>query len=297
MINFSDFDGLALFTRVVQAGSLAAAERATGIPKATLSRRLTVLEAELDAQLIRRTRKGVVLTEQGQKLFDQGRTAIGLAEQAIAEVRHDRAAFSGMVRISLPPDIGVATLSGVLIRFVQLHPNVVIDMTLDDRRVSLAEEGYDLVVRMGDLSDSDLVSRRIAALPRTLVASPAFLVGRSPITTPEELGRTPALAISRDIPEWKLADPTGNEISVRPSIVFSANRQTILTDAAIAGLGVVSLPTFLVDEHLRGGRLVRVLPVWSVNPVAMTALWQRNRISTRLVAAIADAFAHQFVPK
>ncbi|KQT52320.1 hypothetical protein ASG54_23495 [Aureimonas sp. Leaf460] len=168
MIGFSDFDGLVIFTRIAQAGSLAAAERATGIPKATLSRRLAALEQSLDVRLVRRTKTGVVLTEEGRRLFERGLPAVGLAELAVAEVRHDGTALSGNVRLSLPPDIAVAALAPALIRFKRRHPDVNVEMTLADRRVSLVEEGYDLVVRMGPLTDSDLMSRRIASLPRTL---------------------------------------------------------------------------------------------------------------------------------
>ena len=100
----------------LQAGGLTSAERATGIPKATLSRRLSALEETLNVRLARRTKKGVVLTEQGQQLFERGQTAFMLAEQAVAEVQDDRVALSGTVRLSLPPDIATAVLAPALIR-------------------------------------------------------------------------------------------------------------------------------------------------------------------------------------
>ena len=296
MTAFNDFDGLALFTHIVQAGSLAAAERATGIPKATLSRRLSALEQTLNVRLARRTKKGVVLTEQGRQLFDQSRAAIILAEQAVAEVQDDRVALSGTVRISLPPDIGVAALAPALIRFKSRHGAVVVDLTLADRRVSLVEEGYDLVVRMGALADSDLMSRKIATLPRTLVASPGFLADGPGVRAPRDLDDVPALAILRDTITWDLTGLDGEEVAVQPQVGFAANRQTILVDAAVAGLGVANLPTFLVEDAIRLGQLVRVLPSWEPSPVEMTALWQKDKITSRLVAAIVEEFAQVFRP-
>jgi DNA-binding transcriptional LysR family regulator len=130
MKKFGDFDGLALFIRIVQAGGLASAERATGIPKATLSRRLSALEETLNVRLARRTKKGVVLTEQGQQLFERGQTAFMLAEQAVAEVQDDRVALSGTVRLSLPPDMATAVLAPVLIGFKTRYPDVTIEMSL-----------------------------------------------------------------------------------------------------------------------------------------------------------------------
>ncbi|RJG46070.1 LysR family transcriptional regulator [Mesorhizobium sp. DCY119] len=297
MKTFGDFDGLALFIRIVQAGGLASAERATGIPKATLSRRLSALEETLNVRLARRTRKGVVLTEQGQQLFERGKTAFMLAEQAVAEVQDDRVALSGAVRLSLPPDMATAVLAPALIGFKTRYPEVTIEITLADRRVSLIEEGYDLIVRMGPVADSELMFRKIADLPRALVASPAFLSEHSDLNSPQDLETLPALAIRRDLVEWDLKNGQGEQTTVRPRIGFAANRQTILADAACAGLGIANLPRFLIEDAMASGALVPVLPDWVPSPVAMTALWQKDRITERLIKAIVSDFEEALRPK
>lgn len=291
MKTFGDFDGLALFIRIVQAGGLGAAERATGISKATLSRRLSALEEALNVRLVRRTKKGVVLTEQGQQLYDRSRDAFLLAEEAVAEVQDERVALSGTIRLSLPPDMATAVLAPALIRFKTRYPAVMIEMTLADRRVSLIEEGYDLVVRMGPVADSGLMFRKIATLPRMLVASPDYLTAHADLKVPQDLKDIPALAIRRDLVAWDLRNPDGVTTSVTPRIGFAANRQTILIDAAIAGLGVANLPTFMIETALKSGALVRVLPDWEPSPVEMTALWQKDRITGRLIEAIVTEFA------
>jgi DNA-binding transcriptional LysR family regulator len=290
MKTFGDFDGLALFIRIAQAGGLASAERATGIPKATLSRRLSVLEESLNVRLVRRTKKGVVLTEQGQQLFDRSQTAFMLAEQAVAEVQDERVALSGTVRLSLPPDMAAAVLAPALIGFKTRYPDVIIEMTLADRRVSLIEEGYDLVVRMGPVADSELMFRKIATVPRMLVASPAFLSARPDLSTPQDLEMLPALAIRRDLVEWDLKNAQGAREIVRPRIGFAANRQTILVEAACAGLGIANLPKFMIEDAIATGALVAVLPDWEPSPVEMTALWQKDRITERLIKAIVSDF-------
>lgn len=291
---FSDFDGLALFIRVVQAGGLASAERATGIPKATLSRRLSVLEEALNVRLARRTRKGVVLTEQGQQLFDRSRAAFTLAEEAIAEVQDERVALSGTVRLSLPPDMATAVLAPALIRIKARYPGVMIEMALADRRVSLIEEGYDLVVRMGPVADSGLMFRKIATVQRTLVASPAFLATIPALEAPQDLKGLPALAIRRDLIEWDLSDRDGAKTTVNPKVEFAANRQTILVEAAMAGLGIANLPTFMIEDALAAGALVRILPDWEPSPVEVTALWQKDRITERLIKMIVAEFVQAF---
>lgn len=296
MKTFGDFDGLALFIRIAQSGGLASAERATGIPKATLSRRLSTLEESLHVRLVRRTKKGVVLTEQGQQLFERSQTAFLLAEQAIAEVQDERVALSGTVRLSLPPDMATAVLGPALISFKTRYPEVTIEMTLADRRVSLIEEGYDLVVRMGPVADSELMFKKIATLPRTLVASPAFLAMHPDLATPQDLEMLPALAIRRDLVEWDLKNAQGAREIVRPRIGFAANRQTILVEAACAGLGIANLPQFMIEDAITTGALVPVLPDWQPSPVEMTALWQRDRITERLIKAIVSDFEEALPP-
>ncbi|MCJ9723475.1 LysR family transcriptional regulator [Agrobacterium sp. SHOUNA12C] len=290
MKTFGDFDGLALFIRIAQAGGLASAERATGIPKATLSRRLSALEESLNVRLVRRTKKGVILTEQGQQLFDRSQTAFMLAEQAVAEVQDERVALSGTVRLSLPPDMAIAVLAPALIGFKTRYPDVTIEMTLADRRVSLIEEGYDLVIRMGPVADSELMFKKIAALPRTLVASPAFLSMHPDLKTPQDLEMLPALAIRRDLIAWDLKNAQGTREIMRPRIGFAANRQTILVEAVCAGLGIANLPKFMIEDAIATGALVPVLPDWEPSPVEMTALWQKDRITERLIKAIVSDF-------
>lgn len=294
MKTFGDFDGLALFIRIVQAGGLAAAERATGISKATLSRRLSALEATLNVRLVRRTKKGVVLTEHGQQLYDRSREAFMVAEEAVAGVQDEKVALSGTVRLSLPPDIATEVLAPALVRFKSRYPDVIIEMTLADRRVSLVEEGYDLVVRMGPVADSGLVFKKIANLPRTLVASPNYLATHPNLKEPKDLDDVPALAIRRDLVEWDLGNGEGVTTKVHPRIGFAANRQTILIDAAVAGLGVANLPNFMIEAALSSGELVRVLPEWTPSPVEMTALWQKDRITGRLIKAIVAEFIEAF---
>jgi DNA-binding transcriptional LysR family regulator len=290
MTQFNDFDGLSLFIRVVQAGGFAAAERATGISKATLSRRMSALEEALNVRLVRRTKKGIVLTDRGQALFDRSLPAFLLAEEAVSESQSERATLSGSIKLSLPPDITTAVLAPALIRFKTNHPDVIIDMTLADRRVSLIEEGYDLVVRMGVISDSALMFKSIGTLQRVLVASPQFLAGHPGLEKPDDLKSVPGLAIRRDLEEWRLRDEKGDTTSVHPRIGFAANRQAILIDATIAGLGVANLPCFMVENALHSGVLVRVLPGWTPSSVEMTALWQKDKITERLVKAVVSEF-------
>jgi DNA-binding transcriptional LysR family regulator len=294
MKTFGDFDGLALFIRIAEAGGLAAAERSTGISKATLSRRLTALEDALNVRLMRRTKRGIVLTDHGQQLFDGSREAFLIAEEAVSNVQDEKVALSGTVRLSLPPDMATEVLAPILIRFKERYPDVVIEMTLADRRVSLIEEGYDLVVRMGSVADSGLMFKKIASLPRTLVASPAFLAKYPELRAPGDLNAVAALAIRRDLVEWDLKSDDGQSVNVHPKIGFAANRQTILIDAAISGLGVANLPDFMIAGALSSGELVHVLPNWRPSPVEMTALWQKDRITGRLIKAIVAEFTEAF---
>lgn len=291
---FDDFDGLALFARIADAGGLAAAERATSIPKATLSRRLAALEARLNVRLVRRSKKGVVLTEAGERLYQRARAALTLAEEGLAEVQGDKAALTGRLRLSLPPDLASAILAPALIRFQIAHPGVELELMLADRNVSLVEEGYDLAIRMGPLADSALMSRRLALLPRLLVASPELLATHPGVLHPRDLSGLPALAIRRDLQPWRFIAPGGQQATpedVTPRVVFAANRQTLLIEALRSGLGIAVLPEFLVRDVLHRGEVVPLLPEWHVAPIEVTALWQKDRITSRLSHLVVDALA------
>lgn len=143
--------------------------------------------------------------------------------------------------------------------------------------VSLIEEGYDLVVRMGMIEDSGLISQKIATLPRMLVASPGFLAAHSDLKKPWDLMDIPALAIRRDLVEWDLRNSVGVTTTVNPTIGSAASRQTIL-----------------IEKELKCGALVRVLPDCEPSPVEMTALWQKGRITGRLIKTIVAEFAGAF---
>ncbi|CUX36036.1 Transcriptional regulator (fragment) [Agrobacterium deltaense RV3] len=134
------------------------------------------------------------------------------------------------------------------------------------------------------------MSKKIASLPRTLVANPAFLASHPNINRPEDLANVPAVSIRRDLVEWDLRNAAGQTATAHPKIGFAANRQTILIDAVLAGLGVANLPNFMIETELATGRLARVLPDWDTSPVEMTALWQKDRITGKLIKAIVAEF-------
>jgi len=293
---FTDYDGLALFVKVAEAGGFAAAERATGVPKATLSRRIGRLEGMLRQRLLRRSRKGVVLTEAGLRLLEEAQRGFAMAERAIGGLGGEAAALSGTCRMSLPPDLARLVLAPVLIAFRKENPGVTLDIHLADRRVSLVEEGIDLVVRAGPFEDSFLRFRRLAPIPRRLVASPAFLGAHPPIKAPADLAVLPGLGIRRDLVEWRLERAGTPTHPVRPEVAFVANSQSVLRDAAVAGIGIASLLDFLIEEDLAAGRLAAVLPQWSLAPITMTALWRRDRITEPLVKALVGKFQQALMP-
>ena len=235
------------------------------MPKATLSRRLSALEEALNVRLVRRSKKGVVLTEQGQQLYDRTRDVFLLAEEAVAAVQDVRVALSGTIRLSLPPDMAHAVLAPALIKFKRGFPNVTIDMTLADRRIFPSSRRAMTSSSVWAPLRTSLAFRKIATLPRTLVASPDFLRTHSSLKQPDDLSKIPALAIRRDQIEWDLQNADAETRAVSPKIGFAANRQATisLVDAALAGLGVANLPTFMIESELESGALVRVLPTGS----------------------------------
>lgn len=257
-----DLTGMAVFARVVDAGSFSAAARALGLSKSAVSKQVRRLEEELKVRLLNRTTRQLSLTEAGTAFYQGCQRVVAEAEAAVDAVDHLAASVRGTLRVNAPMSFGATHLAPALADFMPRCPELRVDLTLNDRRVDLVEEGYDLAVRIGTLADSSLVARRLAPNRTILVAAPAYLERRGGPQVPEDLNDHEGLYYSYlDGVVWRLAGPDGDR-EVRPVCRLQINNGGAILNAACAGLGVAFLPTFICGDAVRDGRLLRVLPDW-----------------------------------
>lgn len=270
MSKLPDLEGLAVFAKVVELRSFAAAADDLAMSKATVSKAVTRLEERLGARLFNRTSRRLALTDAGQSLVERATRVLAEAQAAEEEASSQSSAPRGLVRMAVPMSFGVDSLAPVLPGFFAAYPDVSIDLHLSDATVDLVGMGFDLALRVASLPDSSLVARRLRAVKRHVVASPGYWDQHGHPSHPASLAEHRGLTYGHQAaPETWRFTKGGEEASVRPRSVIRANNGDVLVPSLIAGVGVAVLPDFIVGAAVADGRLEEVLTDWIATPIAL----------------------------
>lgn len=266
------------FSAVVDAGSFVRAMDATGLSKPAVSRQVAELEAHLGARLLQRTTRRLSLTDEGRTYYQRCKDILQAVDEAGAEIGAAIVQAQGRLRVGAPQTFGERHLAPLWGRFLADNPLVTLDIVLSDRVVDLVEEGYDLVVRIGQLADSNLVSRPLAGSRMVLCASPGYLARCGRPQHPHELAQHEVISYSywSSGDEWCFTGPSGIvKVRVR-SRIYANNGDTCLA-VALAGHGVIMQPDFLIYEDLRSGRLVELMPDYRAAGLDIHALYPTRK--------------------
>jgi len=252
---------IAVFVRVVDSGSFTRAADALEISKAAVSKSISRLEQRLGARLLNRTTRKLTLTEAGDTFYRRGAAALAELNEAQQDISRLSQTPRGLLRVTAPTYFGSVTLAPMLREFQTRYPEVRLDLDLSDRQVDLVQERFDVAVRISTLTDSSLVSRRLAPCPIRIVASPAYLKRRGTPKVPADLREHDCLnySLARTPNEWRLRTPSGRWTHVEVNGRIRCNNDFVLKQAAVDGLGVAFFPAFFVDREIADGRLVQVL--------------------------------------
>ncbi len=294
-----DANDLLVFVRVVDSGSFTLAAERLGLPKSTVSRRIARLEKQLGERLLQRTTRQIQLTDFGHGLLPHAREVAQGTDDAWSLAAHRQQRPSGRLRVSMPGDMAVHAFAQALARFVRDYPEVTLDLDLSPRRVDLIGENFDLAVRMGDLpDDASLAARRLALFTHGLYGAPMYLRGFPRLDDPAVLPAMHGLVIRPRDGEpgpWPLQGSDGRRWQGLTATQTRANSPDLLLQLALLGAGVTAITDFFAERHLRAGTLARLLPEWSLPPVAAWAVFPGRRLMplrTRLfIDALADALA------
>ncbi len=291
--------GLEVFAKVAASGSLSAAARAMGLSQTMVTKHMAALEARLGVKLFHRTTRRLSITEAGRNYLEASERILAEIEAANASVAVDRVEPRGLLRLNAPVAFGTRQIAPLLAEFGAHHPQVTIELGLNDRLVDLAEEGWDLAIRIGILSNSSLIARRIAPCRVVVCASPSYLEARgAPLTVADLaahncLGYT--LSQQTSVDRWVFGARA--EVSVRVSGNLRANNGDALRAAAIAGQGLIYQPTFIVADDLRAGTLVALeLDQPTVELGGIYAVYLPDRHPPAKVRAFIDFIATRFAP-
>jgi DNA-binding transcriptional LysR family regulator len=289
-------EGIEAFVTVVDAGSFSAAAERLGIAKSMVSRRVGELESRLGAQLLHRTTRRLSLTESGRDFYERATRLLIDLDEAEQSVVSGQAALRGRLRLAAPLSFGVLHLAEALDEFALLHPELKLDIHLDDRQINLVEEGFDLAVRIGQLQDSSLVARPLAPIHFVLCASPAYLERHGEPRHPKDLSTHQGLVYG-NLPEsqqWCFIGRDGEEVVAHPSLRLRANNGDLLLRAAVDGLGIIMMPTFIGYQSLARGELVPLLPDWQFRSATLNAVYPSRRHLPVRVRLLIDFLAERF---
>src|SRR5581483_3455855 len=256
------------FAAIVEAGSFVAAADRLSSSTSTLSRLIAELEQHLGARLLNRTTRKLSLTESGQAFYERVAQLLAELDEAEAAVSASTAAPRGTLRITCSHAMGVQRLAPAIASFIARFPDVRFEVSVSDRIVDLIEEGFDLAIRVGQIGSDRLVARKLGTMRLLVCAAPAYLEARGTPRAPADLAQHAVLtyAYSPNPRVWRLIDPAGVAHDVRVAGPLHANSGDLTIAAAIAGLGIVYEPDFMVQPALDGGLLVRVLPDYESAP-------------------------------
>ncbi|BDC45611.1 LysR family transcriptional regulator [Paraburkholderia terrae] len=293
MAKLPDFEGLAMFAKVAEEGSFAAAARTMGVSVATVSRGVARLEDRLGARLFNRTSRQLSLTEFGRTICEKASDIYRQAEEAESAAREMSVQPRGLVRLAVPMSFGLRWVAPLLPGFFRAYPEVSIDLHLSDASVDLVADGFDAALRIAALPDSSLVARRLCAVTQFVVASPDYLQREGRPAHPRELADRPCLSYAyrarSDV--WRFTNDAGEEEPVMPTGPLRVTNSDALLPTLLDGLAIAELPEFIAGEYLADGRLEAILTDWSLTKGGLYFVTPSARARPAKVVALSDYFA------
>jgi DNA-binding transcriptional LysR family regulator len=291
-------DDMQAFLQIVERGSVTAAAREMKLAKSVVSKRLRDLETALGVQLLRRTTRRVVATEQGQALHARMSGLLREVDDAVEEVVEGEGSLRGRLRVAAPMSFGTLHLGPILLAFAREHPQLELALDLDDRMLDLVASGCDLAVRIGTSSDASLIARKLCMARRVLCCSPGYARERGVPRTIDEIAGHASIDYANVTATrlWQFEPARRGEgprtVPTRSRIV--ANNGETMRDAALAGLGLALLPLFIVAPALQDGSLIQVLADAEPVPLPISAVYPPTRHVSRKVRALVDHLVRAF---
>ncbi len=287
------FEELSIFVAIARAGSISKAAEQRNQAKSVLSRRLSELEARLGAQLITRTTRSLTLTDAGQIFLRRAERILDELSDAECEVKGTSAALSGRLRVAAPLSYGLTKLKPILSKFIKDHHDLKVEIDFSDRKIDLVEDGFDVALRIGVLTDSSLIARKVTEVGHSVAASPEFWKRHGRPEKPEDLADLDYLqymnAKNRNVLYYW--GPGGVKGHISPPTRVSASNGDFLADLAADGCGFMIEPNFILEPYLKSGALEAVLPQFAWSEMNLYLVYP----PTRRIAAKTRAFSEAVI--
>lgn len=286
-------EAMAIFVRVVERGSFSAVARELGTTQPTVSKQISALEQHLGGRLIARSTRQLSLTDEGQRYYRQCRDILAAVDNAEHSFQTGREAVAGPLRIASSVSFGRLQIAPRLHDFLQLHPEVTIDLLLNDQNVDLVSEGVDVAIRIGDLQDSSLLARQIGLTRRLVVASEDYLAQHPEPDTPADLAQHNCILFNllARFDTWHF-DDGAHQVQVAGNA--RSNNSEAIRQMVLSGLGISLSPSWLYREDIKAGRVRRLLAGYSPSSLPIHAVFPANRRESARVRAFVDFLAQGF---
>ena len=296
----SDLDDFYCFAQVVEHGGFSAAERATDIPKSKLSRRVYNLEKRLGVRLIQRSSRHFAVTDIGMNIYRHAQVMMNAAQAAHDLVDHLSTQPRGVIKISLPVSIAQNEMTKILPNFLKMYPEIKVQMMVTNRRVDIINEGFDLALRVRDNLDDDpnLVIRKLEAIEQHLFASQAYLNQYGDVKQPEDLTQHRILSMADEHLDQHIVihDDQSQQKKIRVNPIIMGSDLTMLAQLVSQDCGIALLPDSIVQDYLKSGELVRVLPEWKAPHGILHAVYPSRRGLLPAVRVFIDYLVASFNP-
>ncbi|SOD20604.1 LysR family transcriptional regulator [Nitrosomonas ureae] len=290
------FENMNAFVRVVETGSISGAADRMDVAKSVVSRRLKELEAHLGVELFHRTTRQMNLTDSGRAFYQQSVRILADILEAEHATSQFHGALKGNLKVAVPLSFGLMHLGPAISEFLQAHPEITFDLDFNDRQVDILTEGFDLAIRIASLPDSSLIARRLAPIHAIMCASPSYLARMREPQSPEELIHHRCLAYNliSNFENWNLYNTAGQSIRTKIAPHLKASNGEFLRDAAVAGSGIILMPTFIVYKEIERGALIPLLTQYTFSQLSAYAIYPQTRHLSQRVRAFVDFLIQRF---
>lgn len=285
------------FVRVVEAGGFSIVARELNMTQSAVSKQVAALESHLGAKLLTRTTRSLALTDDGERYFEVARRLVDEVAEAEGLLRQGQQQLSGWLRVAASVGFGLRVMLPHVNRFLATHPALKIDFKLNDNIVDLVERGIDVAVRIGDLSDSSLIARRVGSSRGVVVASRTYIealpAGLSLPLVPADLLRHPCIVYTelRTRNVWNFAGADGVAVTVPVSGPLQTNNSEVVRAAVLSGMGIAAPPTWMFKDELASGEVQILLPNWTVSPLPIHLVFAPHRQRAAKVRAFSEHMA------
>ena len=285
-------NAISVFCKVIETQSFTQAANQQNISVAMASKLVSQLEEHLKTRLLQRTTRKIVPTEAGMLYYQRCQAILLDLSEADSSISNMATSLQGNLLISVPRDFGLLYISPNLPKFIELHPNLHVEIEFEDKRVDLVAEGYDLALRIGYMQDSSLVARKISSSPMHFVASPSYLESRGTPLTPDDLEYHQGLLYKSSLNQVNWQSTKTNQIQrykIQSKVV--SNNGMALLEMTKAGLGISNSPSFFVKEALASGELVEILSEYKQKPLDIYVVYPNRRHLPAKVRAFIEFLA------